>query len=184
MFAWVYVCVCIHVCVRVCWGVIFAASAQELNVNTNENVISHQYESPLHLESVGDVVAVFDGLEGHAQAEHDACVAGDDDDGRDGQVHGEHADHEGDTVGDVPHVGPGQRAGQAEGLGPVLAPASEREGGPQQGVEPCAHHQQLHVPLAHPLLWGNTSQDGTWIWNKVHTHLIYTGILILYIYNI
>lgn len=92
----------------------------------------------MQLDDVGDSVAVAHRLlVGEVELDSNAEVAADDDHGGDGQVEGEHGDDEGEAL--VFHLRPGQRAGQAERLGAVAAPAQHGEQSPHQSVEPDPH---------------------------------------------
>ena len=101
----------------------------------------------MHLDNIGYLVAVLVDVE---ELQDDAGVAEDDDRGGHDQVEGEHGDDKGEAF--VLHLSPGQRAGQAKGLGPVSAPAQYGAQGPEQGVEPRPRAQELHVAAADLLI--------------------------------
>ena len=83
--------------------------------------LTHHQKPALHLHSIGDKVAVVRRLVGDIEPKGNTKVAGDNDDGWNGQVHGKHADDEGRAV--LLHLAPGQCAGQAEWLRAIPAPA-------------------------------------------------------------
>lgn len=97
----------------------------------------------MELDDVWDSFAVVHGLfVGEEEVDGDAEVAADDDHGRSDQVQGKHGDDEREAL--VLHLRPGQRAGQAEGLGAVTPPTQDGKQSPDQSVEPDPHAQQLH----------------------------------------
>lgn len=101
----------------------------------------------MELHYVRDLVPVVQRLlVRDVELDGDAEVAAEDDDGRYGEVEGEHGDDEGEAL--VLHLPPGERAGQAEGLRAVAAPAQQGEQSPEQRVDPRTQAQQLHLPQA------------------------------------
>lgn len=66
---------------------------------------THYQQPAMHLDDMGDLVAVFDGLIGQIELEGNAEVAANDDYRRHDQVKGEHGDDERETL--LFHVSPG-----------------------------------------------------------------------------
>lgn len=98
----------------------------------------------MEFDNVGDSVAVVHRLlVGEVELDGDAKVAAEDDDGGHDQVEEEYGDHE--REGLVLHLPPGQRAGQAKGLGAVSTPAHYGEQSPDQSIEPGPQAQHLHL---------------------------------------
>lgn len=104
---------------------------------------TYNEQPALQLDDVGHVVDVVHGLlVGEEKVDGDAKVAAADDERGRHQVEGEHGQDEGEAL--VLHLGPGQRAGQAERLGAVTSPAQDGEEGPDQTVEPDPSAHELH----------------------------------------
>ena len=97
----------------------------------------------MELDDVGHSVAVLQRpFVGEVEVDGDAEVAADDDGCWDDEVEGEHGDDERAALGF--HLAPGERAGEAEGLGAVPPPAQEGTQRPEQSVEPDPQAQLLH----------------------------------------
>lgn len=109
--------------------------------------ITYYQQPSMELDDVGHSVAVLQRpFVGEVQVDGDAEVAADDDGCGEDEVEGEHGDDEREALGF--HLAPGERAGQAEGLGAVPPPAQEGAQRPDQSVEPDPQTQHLHFTHA------------------------------------
>lgn len=99
----------------------------------------------MQLDEVGHVVNVVHGLlVGEEEVDGNPKVAATDDNRGRHQVEGEHGHDEGEAL--MLHLRPGQRAGQAEGLGAVTSPTQDGEKCPDQAVEPDPRAHDFHRP--------------------------------------